>query len=321
LSNAIFSRLLALSFFCCFGFQLVACDNMTATDEDPNDNAPQPADHRVTVGPAPENGVQFVMPETVIAAGEERMICWIPDWVPETDYFVEQFEGLQSALGHHVVALTSGIPRNAGDVFDCTDIESMTTISPLILPDLETEPLLPDGFAVKLPQDAKIVIQSHYVNYAEEDILVADVARFHFTAENSEPTIASYWIANHGGLQLEPGEDSATVTCDIESEMKLIVLLGHMHDLGVKVSMTRTTAEGVVDTIYSVDNWTIEYRDLPPLVRFSPEDPLIFNAGDTVSITCHYNNPTEDIVTFPQEMCTAVGYYFPALPDGIVMCD
>jgi len=297
---------------------LNGCDS-AATSADAGGTPP--ADHRTEIPEAPAGAFQFVMPETVIPAGEERMVCWIPDWVPEQDYLVSQFVGLQGAFGHHVVALQSGVPRSAGDSFDCTNLESMVSLEPLILPDPENDKLLPDGFAVRLPEGARIVIQSHYVNVSSDDILVRDVAQL-FLAENPETAIeASYFIANHGDIVLDADkEGTATLGCTLEEDLNLIVLLGHMHELGTSMRVERTRGE-TTDRIYGVDAWTVEYRDVPPLELYAPDAPLALAAGDTVSVTCEYNNRRDHQVFFPEEMCTVVGYYFPARPEGIVFCD
>lgn len=57
---------------------------------------PGPIDHRVRppVAPRGSEAIQFIMPELVIPAGIEQMLCWVPDWVPDQDYFVTRFEGL-----------------------------------------------------------------------------------------------------------------------------------------------------------------------------------------------------------------------------------
>src|SRR6185295_14281342 len=96
-----------------------------------------PVNDRVTVPPplSASEGLQFVMPDTVIPAGAERMTCWVPDYTPDQDYEVASFEPLQGVYGHHVLAMVSGIPRKAGQVFDCTDAEDMASLRPLILPD------------------------------------------------------------------------------------------------------------------------------------------------------------------------------------------
>src|SRR5438552_16724334 len=84
-----------------------------------------PVNDKVAVPPplGASEGLQFVMPDTVIPAGQEKMTCWVPDYTPDQDYQVVSFEPLQGAYGHHLVAMVSGTPRPPGTVFDCTEVE------------------------------------------------------------------------------------------------------------------------------------------------------------------------------------------------------
>jgi hypothetical protein len=285
-----------------------------------------PADHRALIPTAPAEGLgrQFVAPDLVIPVGEERMTCWVPDWVPDRDYLVTRFEGVQSPLGHHVVALRSGIAREPGTVFDCTNLASMVSLEPLVLPDpTEETRLLPEGFAVRLPAGSRIVIQSHYVNYTDEDIVTADVARFTFVPLEDEGSITevSYLIANHGALIVDEGVTTKKIGCALPSDVNVLALLGHMHGLGKEISVTRTPASGIPETLYDVPAWTVEFRDVPPLELFPASAPLSLLAGDQLTVSCTYDNNTGAVVGFPEEMCTSVGYYFPARPEGIIFCD
>jgi len=268
-------------------------------------------------------GRQFVMPDTIIPTGEERMVCWIPDWVPDQDYQVVSLEPLQGSFGHHLVALVSATPRQAGTVFDCTEAESMASLRPLIIPERAGQaPLLPAGFAVRLPRDARIVFQSHYVNSSERDLLVGDVARIHYAAPGSNPTEAGYFILNSTSMDVAPSSPgSISVTCSPPQRIQALALMGHMHWYGRSLSLTRTPAGGPAETIYQVDTWQPSYRDLPPVTAYSPSSPLVMEATDSFTLTCNYENPTGDRVRFPTEMCTAISYYFPALATPLVLCD
>jgi hypothetical protein len=312
----------SMAVVCCALSLSTACAGGTSEDA----GVTGPADHRALVPTPPEEGLgkQFVASDLVIPVGEERMTCWVPDWVPDRDYLVTRFEGVQSPLGHHVVALRSGIDRDPGTVFDCTDLESMVSLEPLVLPDpTEETRLLPEGYAVRLPAGSRIVIQSHYVNYTDEDIVTADVARFTFVPLADEGTITevSYLIANHGALVVDEGVTTKTIGCALPTDVNVLALLGHMHGLGKEISVTRTPASGVVEVLYDEPAWTVEFRDVPPLELFPASAPLILAAGDQLRVSCTYDNDTGAAVGFPEEMCTAVGYYFPAQPDGIIFCD
>jgi len=305
---------------------VVVASSCAGGDPAPDAGTSGPIDHRAEIPepPAEGLGMQFVAPDLVVPKGEERMTCWVPDWVPDRDYLVTRFEGVQSPMGHHVVALRSGIARDPGTVFDCTALESMVSLEPLVLPDpTETTRLLPEGFAVRLPADSRIVIQSHYVNYTDDDIVTADVARFTFVPaeEESGITEVSYLIANHGALVLDEGTSTKRIGCELPADVNVLALLGHMHELGRSISITRTPAASTAETLYTVPEWTVEYRDVPPLELFTASAPLTLTAGDKISVACTYDNDRGQQIGFPEEMCTAVGYYFPARAEGIIFCD
>jgi len=282
-----------------------------------------PVNDKVTVPPplGATEGLQFVMPDTVIPAGEERMTCWVPDYTPGQDYQVVSFEPLQGAYGHHLVAMVSGVPRTANQVFDCTNIEQMASLRPLILPDRgDAQVLLPQGFAVALPKDARIVFQSHHINTSDHDLVEADVARLHFAPAGSNPTMAGYFIMNSSQQNLAPHtKGSVSVTCSPPQELKAIALFGHMHYLGTSMSLTRTSS-GNTTTLYSVDQWQPQFRDFAPVNEYSPSNPLLMEPEDSYTLTCNYDNQTDSTVKFPSEMCVSVSYYFPALADPTVIC-
>jgi len=283
-----------------------------------------PVNDRVTVPPplSASEGLQFVMPDTVIPAGAERMTCWVPDYTPDQDYEVASFEPLQGVYGHHVLAMVSGIPRKAGQVFDCTDAEDMASLRPLILPDRgESQALLPPGFAVKLPKDARIVFQSHHINTSEHDLVEADVARLHFAPAGSNPTLAGYFIMNSSQQNLAAHtQGQVTLTCSPPQQLQALAVVGHMHYLGTSISLTRVRG-GDTNTLYSVSQWQPQFRDLPPVNVYPPSAPLTMEPTDTYTLTCNYDNQTDATVKFPTEMCASIAYYFPALPEATVLCE
>lgn len=307
--------------------------NNTNNNQTQNNNNQQqvqePEDQRVKI-PEPfaeGKGMQFVQPEAVIKAGQEKMICWIPSWVPDKDYYVTAFQGIQGKMGHHVVALRSGIPRKEGTQFDCTDIEQMTSIRPLVLPDPHDRKLLPEGYAVRVPKDTKLVFQSHYVNTSTKDIKIADVARITFAPANSQPKVASYLILNHGTINLPVGKSTVKVQCQIKNTMEILLLLGHMHEYGTKIKIDLARKEQV-ENLYNIDQWLVDYRDLAPITFYGPAalqektpKELKLQAGDTINMQCDYNNTTKGPVRFPAEMCTMVAYYHSQETSDIITCD
>lgn len=296
----------------------------------PDEADDSPVDGRVEVPdpPAEGEGLQFVMPETLVPAGEERMFCWIPEFDVAQDYLLTHFQGWQhSPGGHHVVALRSGIPQEPGTVYDCTMIEQMTAVRPLINPDPATDLRgLPDGYAIRMREGTQIVFQSHYINYTDQDILVADVARMDLAPAGTTPVEASYFILNHGGLSLPAGPSEEELTCGYPAsgeDVSILSVFGHMHGYGTSLSV-EFDGGGDWETIYDIPEWEVSFRDTPPVTQWAPggADVLAMGPGDQMRLTCAWDNTSADELHFPSEMCASVATYYPAtLADPVITCD
>jgi hypothetical protein len=285
-------------------------------------------DHRAVLPPEPaaDEGILLVQPEMVLAAGEERMTCWVPDWVPDRDYRVSGMTGFQGIGGHHVVALTAAIPVAAGDVFDCTSLASLTGFRPLILPDPPEGQLVPEGFHVRLPAGSHIVIQSHYINYESSPIRVRDGALFEFAPDGPSSVEVGYLIMNDASVNLAPRSPTTSQFDCVPpgtTPLNVLAIFGHMHEYGTSFSVEHTRA-GTTSTIYETPVWDPSFRDEPPITRFDPSGaPMMLMPGDSLRMNCAWENMTADEIHFPSEMCTTVMYYYPALPgdDRIIICE
>lgn len=305
---------------------LLACSlasPLAACVEPPVDDAF--IDQRVSPPPPPAEGegIQIVTPELSIEPGTDVMWCYVPAFSPDEDVLVKGASGLQGASGHHIVLLQSGIPREPGTTFDCTQSEAMASLRPLIVPTTEVNEglgILPEGFAIRMKAGAQIVMQSHYVNVADKPLKVQDSVNLEFADAADGLVEASYWVENVADLDVPPGPHTVSRECVVDEETRLLFLLGHMHEWGTSFKLERDSGEGL-ETIYEVERWTTEYRDLPPTNVYDAEDPLVLAAGDRVRITCAYDNGTDGNLRFPSEMCTAFGTYFPARGEGFLLCD
>jgi hypothetical protein len=281
-------------------------------------------DDRARPTPMQGSGIELVQPEVEVDSGQDVHWCWVPEFVPETDLIVKKSTAFQGASGHHVAVFASIIPRQPGEVFDCTALESMATMSPLIIPDLPNvtnERILPDGFAVRVPAGQTIVVQSHLINAQTTKIKVADVVQLVFAEPGEELVEASYWVLTDNTVVVPPGESSTTKSCDIPEDTQMIYLLGHMHETGAGIVVNHEDGvTGNIEEVYRVDEWTAEFRDNGPTIAFPPESPHVFKAGDRVDINCEYNNTTGEEIRWPSEMCVAFGAYFPARSDGFIIC-
>ena len=285
-------------------------------------------DQRVEIpaAPAEAEGFQLIGPEITIPSGADQMWCWVPDLgVAEVDHLIKNFVTYQGASGHHLLAMKSVIPRQVGDVFDCTTADGMSSVEPLITPSTQnsegTVNLLSDDFAVRLAAGTQIVMQSHYVNVETKPILVRDVGNFLFLPADEERIEANFMVINDLNLNIPPTDESYvhSTACAIERPMQFAALTGHMHEWGQRVFVEKITADGTT-IIYDQPDWSPKFRDAPPVTRMPLDAPITVDVGDTLRITCEWINDTDEALTFPHEMCDAVFVYYPALPEGFLLC-
>jgi hypothetical protein len=280
----------------------------------------EPVDMRIDVPDAPANGLQWVTPDMVIPAFEEKLMCFF-DTYEGPEVGVEEFNGYQSTGGHHVVVngtTTSALDFADGELVDCTDSE-MIDIDPLLVGgelgsdenDNKTTLVLPDGMGAKLKSGQRIIIQSHYLNYTDEPILVRDVAQF-FTVE---PDAVETWIAPFVHIQTEhpiqPGEEKTlSFSCTFEQDLNILFVGGHMHEYGSAFAVDWNKAEGV-ERVYDIPEWEAWMRDAPPYDEYQP-GAFMVTAGDSFTTTCDWHNTSDAVVDFPSEMCATFGMAYSA---------
>jgi len=272
--------------------------------------------------PLAEGGLELAMPEIVVEPGQDVTWCYVPDFVPAEDFIVKRGFAYQGGSGHHMAVYRSGIPRTPGELFDCTNLQTMVSMLPLVIPDVPTieTRIMPDGFGVRVPAGSSIVLQTHLINADVEAVRVKDLLQLELAAADEALTEASYWVISDNELILPEGPSSVTKSCNITEETKLVFQLGHMHEFGKKMRVTRTRGD-VTDTIYEVEAWTAEYRDQGPTTSYPADEPLVFLPGDRIDLTCEWENATGAEIRWPKEMCVTLGAYFPARGGGFIDCD
>lgn len=293
---------------------------------DPPPAADDVIDQRVEIPDAPADGMQVIGPELTIESGEDKMLCWVPDIAAlDADELVARFETFQGQSGHHLLAMKSIIPREPGEIFDCGSLENMSTVRPLFTPNTAnsegTFNLLTDDFAVRLPAHTQLVMQSHYVNTNLKPILVRDVGNLVFLPENEERIEANYFAIHDGDFSVPPTNASYkhSVDCVIDQPVQFASIIGHMHEWGQRVTVEKIEASGNT-MIYEVADWGPQFRDAPPVTHYPLDNALSMNTGDTMRLTCEWVNDTGETLGFPNEMCDSMLVYYPARPEGFVIC-
>jgi hypothetical protein len=292
--------------------------------------APPPAERIVDMratAPDVTRGFQVRAPTTRVEIGADIETCFVPDLTFDQDVFVVQADAYQGPVGHHVQLYGSAVPRKKGEVFDCSDLATMSTLLPLVTPnhpqkETDNKSQLPADFYVRIPAGSLIVMQSHYVNYTDSAIEVADILNIETVDDVAGMTEASYFVVSDNAFTLPPGASSVTYDCTVADDTAILFGFGHMHEQGKRIRLERTaaTAGATAELVYAVDDWTAEYRDYAPVNRYDTAAPLQLRAGDRLTLTCDYDNATGGEIDWPSEMCVFFSAYFPATPDGFILC-
>lgn len=277
-------------------------------------------DQRAVLPAAPDGGKRLMMPELAFEAGQERQACLYLTLDNEEPMWISSFIGHQGAAGHHLIAFTTIESEPSGTMIDCSSGERMAFWRLLFTQKARGEAFtLPEGFAIKVEPHARLVLQTHYVNTTSQKMLTRDALDLiAYPKDAPAPISIAPFSIGSADLELPP---RAAVTkafeCRAEEDMQIMLGFGHMHEMGtsVKIELGRTAG---METIYSADPWSADYRDQPPFVEWPIESPLRVMKDDLLRVTCAWQSTSDETVTFPKEMCAGVLWFYPA--PGPITC-
>lgn len=264
----------------------------------------------------PAGSVAYEFPELTIPAGSDVQHCLFLEKTTE-DMYVKAFRSYQGKSGHHILLLAAVVTDDPGTVRDCSSAEDMVRFRPVVSSERFGYDQFPEGMAVKVRAGTQLVVQQHYVNTTEHEIRVKDVAHMTPVPESEVETLVGFMGLSDITFEMPASPDVQTMTfdCQIPFDAKLLVMGPHMHDLGVTFRTEMGPAAGPLETKIDIPVWSAEYRDKPPLLKYTKDNAPDLKAGDIVRTTCGFKNTRDDSLTFPEEMCATFGYYFPAV-DG-----
>jgi hypothetical protein len=300
-----------------------ACTEPVELTSSSTPSSDEPTDLRRDFPPPASGGVQFVTPEYVIPPGTEQQWCYITRYTGP-DMGIHAQWTYQSPSGHHVTLNATNADEDDypdGTFLECTEPEDMpmTNLEPLIVggtgnqdaPDgPEGSFVLPDGMAAELEGDTRIVLQSHYVNATADSILVQDAINLDLVEPESVETWAAPVVHLDLDFALPPGPSSLSFDCAFDQELDLLFLAGHMHEWGTAFSTVLTRAGAEPEVLYDIPSWDPTFRDAAPTTAYE-QGQMRLSEGDRFTTNCAWDNDTDGVLTFPQEMCVTFAMAYP----------
>lgn len=299
---------------------LLACFAVDA-DQDA-DSALAPLDVRFDVPAVPDAGQQWITPDIVVPAYADQHTC-IAGTYTGPDIGATQIETFQAeGYGHHLLIWVGELDPELypdGTAFDCSNAAVMSGWLPIFIvhPDRTENGAfvasadLPEGMGISLENGTRTIIQSHYLNTTDHDILTRDVINFDAIPAAEVERWAAAWGDGLTDMPLPPGEDTThAFDCTWPTDVNILYMFGHMHQHGTSFALDHTQG-GITTRPYEVTDWDPDFRDTPPLTEWQmPGYPV--SAGDVFRTSCSFYNDTDKELNYPDEMCASSGILYPS---------
>ena len=172
---------------------------------------------------------------------------------------------------------------------------------------------LPPGVAHIFQPGEVVLLQTHYVNPGIEPKDAKATLTLHTMDPAAVEHEAGSILFSNFSLNIPAhSKVTQTRTCAVSSstDMHVSLLWSHMHKQGVRFVAT-TDDPGVDGVLYESDDWSE-----PKAREFGNDPPTIVHAGQHITFSCDFDNPTSSALVYgpsaeTNEMCILHGMYWP----------
>ena len=175
---------------------------------------------------------------------------------------------------------------------------------------------MPDNVGLSMPAGTQLILNMHFVNPTSAP--VSPVLKLNVLLAKNVQYQAATMVSFNAGISVPPGgmqTVSGGCNAPIGSKFFAITTHTHKHATNAKVNFI---SNGQVQNIVNTTDW-----ESPDVGLWYAPNFLTVGAGDSFSYSCAYTNTGSTAVTVGEtaafnEMCMAIGYFFPA---GTALCN
>lgn len=247
--------------------------------------------------------------------------CFYTPLITDRDIIVGGATGTQEDGGHHITVYYTMNHRDPQH-HPCIEDEMATwrqvggAEEPGATPQYWIE-----GLGMRIPAGAQIVLQGHYINLDDGPRIVEDEVDVEILPPERVLHLAAPFVVNDEGWEIPARQQLRhTAECVIERDHNIGLLIGHLHEWGVRFSLQRQRSDGTLEMLYD-EPWEAAYASHPPVNTYGIEEPLVLHAGDRLIQTCEWMNPEAEPMIFPREMCVAYMVSFPSETGEMEFCN
>jgi hypothetical protein len=259
--------------------------------------------------PVPTNGFQFKSTEATIGAGKEETWRYFTTFKGTAEVGVKRWQSRMTPGSHHLIMYFSNSPLGPDGTVQkgsCTGNGANLPVWTYSAQNIENEALMPAGVGMTVPVGQNVCIEMHYLNATDQDLKVHVTVNGETYAPGTSYEKAAAYVTYNTQINLAPNSTgSAQGSCDVPAGAKFFALSTHVHKQG-----TLTQVHDAAAKIFEATDWE------HPGVKDFGEPFFSFSSGK-LNYRCEYNNTTNNTIrtgssALTDEMCMAVGYFFPA---------
>ena len=271
--------------------------------------------------PPPARGFQIISPDVMIAKGQEITLCYYFRTPNTEEMAIKAWSSVMTPGSHHMIFYTTSndvmppgtvSPTGCGG-FSSTNIPSWTYAAqtPMADEQLPTDDGAGKPLAQKIAPNTPGYFQMHYLNLTDQDIQAHVTLDAIALDANAPYTPTSPYITYNSQISIPPGatNDVESMTCNVPAGIKFWSMSTHAHKQAIETQVL----DGA-NAIFTSMDWE------HPGAHTWDTSPFYTFASGKLTYQCTYNNTgtnsTTTVVSGPSaqtnEMCMAIGYYFPA---------
>jgi hypothetical protein len=278
--------------------------------------------------PAAADGYQIVTPPNQIAVqpGQELFLCFYRTLPNTAEFDVGAFQSwMTPGSSHHFIAYQVGtgsssqtgfsFPAQPDGTLQSCPFGGGTWMYATSLAGEVIEMDMPANVGLPLPASANVMLNMHFINpgsttaypQVKLNLLSAQNVKYKAEAMVSFNTTIDVPAATSAG----PGTQTVSGTCTPSAGSQFFAITTHTHKHGVETKVNYVSG-GQTTNIVDTTDW-----EHPDVAVWDAPNFLTAKPGDTFTYSCAYVNPGSSAVTVgdtaaSNEMCMAIGYFFPA---------
>lgn len=268
--------------------------------------------------PVPESGIQLAYGPFPVPQFEEIETCKylkVPEDMLVTRFFSRMREG-----SHHLIVFYTEAADFPDGEYPCIagarrdidfDFRIMLQLQTVYTSQTKAgELVMPEGLAFQMKKGAQLVINSHYINYGEDEALGEILLNIETVSPDTSPELAQPMFFLNPAIDLAPGATGELgLKCGMPEGAIITTLSSHTHQYGTGFEIWRHRKEAAedLDLLYNNDDWAH-----PEFINYDP--PITLAADEVFRFECQYHNTSDRRVGFgnesTDEMCIMLGYYY-----------